>query len=282
MKEKIPLGARIGSMILDHVIMSFICGIISIPMLLIDLVHTIKPDHHYQSYIFFGSFIYAILIGFDIYFLKDSFNGRSIGKRITGLQVVDNKTGVVASPLKCLVRNLFIAIWPIEFVATLIRPDRRIGDYVAGTKVILYIKSDDKNKTNYFQVITLFIFVLLLLFLIMKPVNHFLFKMDQAKSAYIITSYNQQKSNEIKQLLYDSIGHDIAPDIKVYDKMENSNLKYISGVIKIDINCSAVRSAFDSIDSKSVKLIRNQFPLDNITGQIKFICSNGIVTTKIE
>ncbi len=64
--------------------------------------------------------------------------------------------------------------------------------------------------------------------------------------------------------------------------MENSNLKYISGVVKIDINMNTYKFEFDSIDDKLIKIIHTQLPKDSITGQIKFICSNGIVLTKIE
>ena len=282
MRTSISPGVRIGSMILDHVIMSFCCGIICIPVLLISIFHTINNTHNYQDFIFIGSFIYAILIGFTMYFLKDSFDGRSFGKRITGLQVVNYKTDIVATPLRCLIRNLFIVIWPIEFVVTLINPDRRIGDYVAGTKVVLYNKNDTPIKINYAQIVSLFICVLLLLFVIMRPINNFLLKLDKNKSAYVPSSFNQQKSNEIMQIISDSIGHGIVSDIKVYDKMQNSNFKYISGVVKIDINMKTYKFEFDSIDDKLIKIIHTQFPIDSITGQIKFICSNGIVLTKIK
>ncbi|WP_315814421.1 RDD family protein [Paraflavitalea speifideaquila] len=87
---------------------------------------------------FGGHYPYIFLIGFALYFCKDSIKGRSFGKRVTRLQVLDNTTGQVASPLQCLVRNLFCIIWPIEVIVTLTNPTRRIGDRVAGTRVALY------------------------------------------------------------------------------------------------------------------------------------------------
>ncbi|GEP98890.1 hypothetical protein CCY01nite_51500 [Chitinophaga cymbidii] len=78
---------------------------------------------------------YFSLLGFAIYFCKDSINGRSIAKRILKMQVVDNRTGRPASPLQCVVRNLFCILWPVEVLVTFGSPDRRIGDMVAGTRV---------------------------------------------------------------------------------------------------------------------------------------------------
>lgn len=67
---------------------------------------------------------------------KDFYNGRSIGKRVFGYQVVDIKTNSVASEIQCMARNLTLLIWPLEILIVLINPSRRLGDIIAGTKVI--------------------------------------------------------------------------------------------------------------------------------------------------
>lgn len=106
----VSAGSRIGSMLLDHICMSVICvGFFFIPLAgsfseLFDVAH----EQPVESNPFSGPLLYVALIGFALYFCKDSFNGRSIGKRASRMQVLDNNTGAVASPLKCLVRNLFI------------------------------------------------------------------------------------------------------------------------------------------------------------------------------
>jgi hypothetical protein len=67
---------------------------------------------------------------------KDFFNGQSPIKRINGYQVVDVSTLQPANKIKCLVRNVTALLWPIEAIFALINPQRRIGDFIAGTKLI--------------------------------------------------------------------------------------------------------------------------------------------------
>lgn len=94
------------------------------------------------------SLIFFILIN------KDFYNGRSVAKRIFGYQVIDNKTNAVASELKCMFRNVTLLIWPLEGLISLIHPERRLGDLIAGTRLINTEKQnpetilDDINRKN--------------------------------------------------------------------------------------------------------------------------------------
>jgi uncharacterized RDD family membrane protein YckC len=132
--KNVTVGTRLGSMFLDHIFMTMICMLFFIPMVMNDINQTSPQDE--KS--FFGLSFFLGLLGFMVYFSKDSFNGRSLAKRITKLQVVENKTGQVASPLRCFIRNIFCVLWPIEVLVTLINPTRRIGDRVAGTRIVYY------------------------------------------------------------------------------------------------------------------------------------------------
>ena len=60
---------------------------------------------------------------------------RSLSKRLMGLVIIDNKTDKGASSLKCFIRNLTIPFWPIEVILSLINPSRRLGDYIANTRI---------------------------------------------------------------------------------------------------------------------------------------------------
>ncbi len=76
---------------------------------------------------------------------KDFFNSRSIAKRKIGYQLVDQTKGVNASKMQCMIRNITVLIWPIEFFFILITPKRRLGDRIAGTKLIDADKIDPKS-----------------------------------------------------------------------------------------------------------------------------------------
>src|SRR5882672_5983918 len=137
-EQKVNAGTRLGTMILDHIIMTMILMVFAIPGMINGFMKAFKISHEQADLDLWGNMIYFMLIGFAIYLCKDSINGRSPAKRILKLQVVDNSTGEVASPIKCFVRNIFCILWPIEVIVVLVNPSRRIGDFVAGTKVATF------------------------------------------------------------------------------------------------------------------------------------------------
>jgi uncharacterized RDD family membrane protein YckC len=40
-------------------------------------------------------------------------------------------------------------MWPVEVLVSLFNPQRRIGDYVAGTKVVTYVISAREKEEEY-------------------------------------------------------------------------------------------------------------------------------------
>ena len=75
-------------------------------------------------------------------FCKDCYGGRSPGKYILGYMVIDRKTNMSASPLKCVIRNAFLLLGVIDIIFSLLKGRQmRLGDYVAQTQVVKF----DKN-----------------------------------------------------------------------------------------------------------------------------------------
>lgn len=76
-------------------------------------------------------------LAWAIMFSKDCFNGMSVGKRIGDIQVIDSRTREIASPLKCIVRNLFYSLGFIDLIVmAFYSKELRLGDCVAHTEVI--------------------------------------------------------------------------------------------------------------------------------------------------
>lgn len=126
-----------ASMLLDHMIITFvivITGFILFGVVFLIVGNLFKSESP-DSIMFFPLFLGLIL--FSIYFNKDAIKGKSPAKRILGLVIVDNSTGEIANPIKSVVRNVTLVFWPIEVIFSLFSPERRIGDYIAGTKVIM-------------------------------------------------------------------------------------------------------------------------------------------------
>ena len=78
---------------------------------------------------------------FVLFVCKDNLNGQSLGKRLMKIQIIEIQTTEPASNLKCMIRNLFFCLWPIELALALIEPNRRVGDYVTKTRLTKDIKS---------------------------------------------------------------------------------------------------------------------------------------------
>jgi uncharacterized RDD family membrane protein YckC len=88
-------------------------------------------------------------IMFSLFLCRDNLNGQSLGKRLMKIQVVDNSTMQTVTSFKYILRNLFLCVWPIELLLVLINGDRRLGDYVAKTKIIINTEAQSiKFKIN--------------------------------------------------------------------------------------------------------------------------------------
>ncbi len=85
----------------------------------------------------------SMMILYPITMNKDFLNGKSIGKRLFGIQV-QNLTGQKANEWKSSLRN-FLPILPFDFVFTVISPKQRIGDRIAGTKIRIEVERDLKT-----------------------------------------------------------------------------------------------------------------------------------------
>ena len=122
-------------MLIDHISMCIVMIPVVIVMMII-LLATKGVEYHLE---FFYSYTLGAItfLPFIIYFLKDNYRGKSIGKRLMGYQVVNARTNENAGSLRCFVRNLSIPLWPLEVLISLFSPIRRFGDLLAGTKVIL-------------------------------------------------------------------------------------------------------------------------------------------------
>ena len=127
MSHKLSLSTRLSSMFIDHTVSS----LVFVP-LWIAFDQLLHNTDLWQQPTLKNPFFYFIII---VYLNKDFFSGRSIAKRIFGLRVVNNVTGKPASSIRCFVRNLTAPIWPLEVVIAITSPNRRIGDFIANTRI---------------------------------------------------------------------------------------------------------------------------------------------------
>jgi len=121
------LSIRIGSIVIDHVILTILMGAIFL------LLGSLYKLLDFSENIFIGLLFSIIII---CILCKDIFGGQSFGKKIMNIKIIDIKTGKEASKLKTIVRNLFLLLWPVELIFVFKNNERRLGDKVVKTKLV--------------------------------------------------------------------------------------------------------------------------------------------------
>ncbi|MBC7865671.1 MAG: RDD family protein [Bacteroidia bacterium] len=152
MNNKAPdIGSRIASALLDQVLGLLLRAVIWI-VFIISVGQSGPFGSPVNPFSLFTDYTFALVfIGFStLYYLKDIFSGRSIGKRILGLQIVNNKSNLPASPVRTVLRNFGFLLWIVEVVMILASPSKRLGDLIAGTKVVSTIRPQ-KIKFPFYQ-----------------------------------------------------------------------------------------------------------------------------------
>lgn len=269
-KKEVTAGPRIGSMLLDHIVMTFAIMFLVLPFTIgsLDGITDESTTTPFSS----GLVFYIMIFGMSLYFNKDMIQGKSVAKRTLKLEVVNIKTGEVASSLKCFVRNLTIVVWPIEVIVVLISPSRRIGDFIAGTRVE-YI-ADERNSKPKVDFKNLLLSIVLGFGVLYA--SSFLIKGKIGNGAfdnpdYVETSYNKTLSTQLENHL-DSTRSDYLIDthVKVYDTIMNDSLKYISVLFYLKENCIN-KSSFDGIKQEIFNSMYQIVPKSDFILMGKFI-----------
>lgn len=153
--------SRIAAFFLDHFLASF-----SIAMIVLYFIE-LENEGELSGYYF--NLLIGILSAFIfLYFGKDFFRGISFGKWMFGLMVRDEKdSNQVPSFSRLFLRNLFIIIWPVEFIMLLINDGKRLGDKIAKT-IVIENPNRASRRDRFLVIVTLFLVVLTLLLFLIK------------------------------------------------------------------------------------------------------------------
>ncbi len=123
---------RIGAFVIDHFVMTFL--MVSICFLAIGPNFMAEDNMDKMT----TTMLAIMLPGLILYFSKDSIKGISIGKWIMGIMVRDaSSPAEVPSFGRLLTRNLYVIIWPVEFIVLASSDEKkRLGDKTAKTIVV--------------------------------------------------------------------------------------------------------------------------------------------------
>ena len=123
---------RIAAFIIDHFVMTFLM----VSIVFIALGPNFMDENNPSKMM--TTMLFVMIPGFILYFAKDSLKGISAGKWIMGIMVRDeNNQNEIPSFVRLFLRNLFIIIWPVEFIVLATSDQKkRLGDKVAKTDVV--------------------------------------------------------------------------------------------------------------------------------------------------
>jgi len=276
--NKVTIGLRLASMLVDHFAMTFIMMIIVMPAFAVSMYDAFNLDHDPTNF-GMGSMSFLMLFGFSAYFNKDIFNGRSPAKRILKLQVIDINTGEVANPLKCMARNLTIIFWPIEVIFVFINPQRRLGDLIAGTK-IEYNQSPKKLKIDWSKFSIALLIAVGFSFLVSLPFSILSSSLNTEKIAYLEDSFNPIESEQTNILFTERLGGILKKaDFRIYNQIENDDRQYVAGILYFK-NKDDYEN-FEEFENQISDLLTDNFSLSNNLCFLKFVYKeSGSVSTR--
>jgi uncharacterized RDD family membrane protein YckC len=265
---QISVGLRLATMLLDHVCMTAVAFVFFIPGFISTVSAAFNPSHENPfPDVMQGVYGYIAMFGFALYFCKDIFAGRSIAKRILKLQVVNNSSGKAASPIRCFLRNITCVIWPIEGLIALSNTSRRLGDRIAGTKLVKFDPTIEQPGFNFFG----FLLAICLSYGMVLALMQVLPDLHANRPIYSKTSYNPSESAALQKLLADSLGQDVVPDIRVYDTVRNADLKYISVILRLKENYLDDDHSFAILKAHMLGLIYTGFPQQTFIGELQCV-----------
>lgn len=123
---------RIAAFLIDHFTMTFLI----VALVFLSLGTDFMDENNFNNLA--TKMLPIMIFGFLLYFAKDSIKGISVGKWIMGIMVRDeNNSNEIPSFGRLFIRNLFIIIWPIEFIVLATNEKKkRLGDKTAKTIVV--------------------------------------------------------------------------------------------------------------------------------------------------
>lgn len=226
---RIPeVGTRLAMMLLDHVIFSIAMFILIVPFWFYWMLNSVGQMEAgaMPSDFFKGMWVVFIpyALAFAIYMNKDAIGARSPGKRIMKAKVVRQDTLEAAGPLRCMVRNLTLIFWPLEALLAIINSDRRrLGDYIAGTRVIMRDAAEPAEPIRWGSVAGAYASGLAIIIAVMLP--FYLFFQSMAEKMPVMVpptqeqGYQEDRSWELEPPLREALGNTAELEmVRVYER----------------------------------------------------------------
>jgi len=88
---------------------------------------------------------------------------------------------------------------------------------------------------------------------------------------FVESSYNVLLSKKSEKLFNDSLGQILTADIKIYDKIEKENLKYVSAIFVLNRDELTSESDFDNLKTETTRILLTQLAEKTFVGELKYV-----------
>ena len=97
---------------------------------------------------------------------------------------------------------------------------------------------------------------------------------------YVESSYNDTESKSLEKVFADSLGRYVTASVRVYDKIEDQNLKYISIILQLKENYLEDEGRTDELQRFTALAVHTVFQRNSFTGQVQYVYqSSGSMQT---
>ncbi|RYZ21752.1 MAG: hypothetical protein EOO16_11860 [Chitinophagaceae bacterium] len=230
--DRVQSPERFGALLLEGILLLVVTISFWIPLLETFGTESLETAHEPTRISFgTGSARLLAILGLALAFCKDGIGGRSLAKRIVGMQVLMQKTGKAAGPLRCLVRNAFLLLGPVELLVALGEPERRIGDRVAGT---MLVKRKPAERPS-FQLLP-FLAALSIAYALVAVGAAAVPVLYEEKPLYAPGSYNPAASARLAAMLRERIPEAGGLSVRVYDSSMGRPVRWVSVAVRLNDN----------------------------------------------
>lgn len=229
--QSVRPGPRFATMFIDYMIVFFGLGMVCFVILLsLDLNSDIDKLGNLEGYL-----KWMMIALLALWLSKDVFGGQSLAKRAVKVQILRQNSERAVDPFQTILRNLttlFLA--PIEFIWGMVNTERRLGDFIAGTRLQAYEGKAPKIETELWRSAAALFVSLGFCYLLINP----LFSTEQSRGSDIspdISSLNTAQSQALEDALEFKMGN-VFSDIKVevYDRSQEEEDGYVRVILQRD------------------------------------------------
>jgi len=181
--------------------------------------------------------------------------------------------------MQCFIRNITLFILPVEVIVALVRPDRRIGDKIAGTKLVIdnpetNNQGDRSFKKYILPLVSAYALFIVLTFFLGK-IN---FNIPQTR--FVANTYNASKAKAMEKILTENFSQYYTVSVKFYDSIENSKLKYVSVICSFKDPYLGDLEQTGHIGSQTIEQIYALYPQYFINGLVQYVYRSGNTMTR--